>query len=86
MSNGTKKLGKDFQKPQGSPQSRSVTVTFDGKGFNVSYKNANWEMAVNLLIDGLPIARMQEAKQRQEKEPSRIVIPGLAGIPPLKES
>ena len=86
MSNGTKKLGKDFQKPEGSPNLRSVTVTFTEKQIAVSYKNANWEMAVDLLIDGLQIARVNEIKARQEKEPSRIVIPSLAGIPPLKES
>ena len=86
MSNGTKRLGKDFQKPQGPPQSRSVTVTVNEKGINVGYKNANWEMAVSLLIDGLQMARVQEIKAKQEKEPSRIVIPSLGGIPPLKES
>jgi len=83
MSNGTKKLGKDFEGP---PKFPSVTVIVNEKGINVGYKNANWEMAVSLLIDGLRVARVEETKAKQEKEPSRIVIPSLAGIPPLKES
>lgn len=86
MSNGTKKLGKDFQRPQGSPNFRSVTVIFNGKEIGVEYKNANWEMAVDLLVDGLQMARIEERKARQKGEPSRIVIPSLAGIPPLKEN
>lgn len=83
MSNGTKRLGKEFQGP---PQLHSVTVTYDGKGIVVNFKNANWELAVSLLVDGLQIARNEETKIRQKQQESRIVVPSLAGVPPLRES
>lgn len=83
MSNGTKRLGKDFHGP---PKFPSVTVIYDGKGINVGYKNATWELAVSLLIDGLKAARIEETKAKQKKEASQIIVPTLAGIPPLKEN
>ena len=83
MSNGAKKLGKEFQGP---PKFPKVAASFDGKQVNVEIWNTDWTTAVNLLIDGLKIARAQEMTTKEKTEPSRIIIPQLAGIPPLKES
>jgi hypothetical protein len=81
MSNGTKKLGKDFQSP---PKFPSVTVRFDGGKLWVDFKNANWEMAVNLLIDGLKIARIEETQEIAKKAKEQIVTGDPSKIPNLR--
>jgi len=78
MSNGTKPIGKDFKI---KPKFPSVTVSFDGEKILVEYKNANWETAVNLLVDGLQMARFKENEAKKKNQSPIITAPGGLYIP-----
>ncbi len=70
--------------PKIDPNLPRVILTFTGKGIMLEYKNANWEVAVNMLVDGLQIARGEEVKERVKKEQERIVTGDPSQIPNLR--
>jgi len=81
MSNGTKPMGKDFKIESKLPR---VILTFTGQQVMVELKNTNWEVAVDMLVDALSAARMEETKQRAKREKNRIVTGDPSQIPGLR--
>lgn len=55
------------------PKFPRVILTYTNQGILVEHKNANWSTAVNMLIDGLQAARVEEGKEIAKKAKERIV-------------
>ena len=56
------------QKVETIPKRPRVIVTHMGNRIDVRYENANWPLAVDLLLDALQAARLEEKKVVQEKK------------------